>query len=100
MFACFSLDLARFEHTCSLRRCYGSVYAHEHAQIERSRRENSANWCNFRVKQIRQQYYFLAATRKSTFCRQFFPPILLRSQTKLNAVFFNHELTVGDSYET
>ena len=32
VFACFSLDLTRLERMCSLRRCYGSVYARERAQ--------------------------------------------------------------------
>jgi hypothetical protein len=46
----FSLDLARFERMCSLRRCCGSVYVHQYVQINRSRHENSGNWCNFQVK--------------------------------------------------
>jgi hypothetical protein len=49
MFASFSLVLLRFGRACSLRRCYSSVYALEHAQIERFQRENSGNWYKFRV---------------------------------------------------
>ena len=70
-FACFSLDLARFERTDPFRRCYGSVYTHEHVQIERSRRGNSVNWCNFQASVCTGLIFLIVASMLKAFVCSF-----------------------------